>query len=53
MMKQESNLAGYFEKPIRPEVLIKKVSELLNTITASEERNRLSKEAPVNFDDVL
>jgi CheY-like chemotaxis protein len=37
MMQQEPNLAGYFEKPLRPEKLIRKVHEVLNTMSLEEE----------------
>ena len=36
LMRQESNLAGYYEKPVRPETLLKHVHKLLNTMTQTE-----------------
>lgn len=53
LMRQESNLAGYYEKPVRPDVLMKHVHKLLNTLSRDEERKQFTKENPVNFDDVL
>lgn len=51
MLQQESNLAGYLEKPIRPETLLRHVHKILNTISASE--IRAQRPNPVNFDDVF
>lgn len=36
MMKMESNLVGYIEKPFRPEGLMVKVHKILNTLTMAE-----------------
>jgi CheY-like chemotaxis protein len=53
MMKQESNLAEYFEKPLRAETLLRKVHKRLNTVSPSQAREGESKDGPVNFDDVF
>jgi len=53
LLKQESNLAGYFEKPVRPETLTRHVHKLLNTISLAELRAQSSKDVPINFNDVF
>lgn len=58
MIKQEPNLAGYLEKPISPERLVKQVHLALNTMSMSEkaaqERNQaVPKKIITSFDDVL
>ncbi len=46
VMLQESNLAGYFEKPVRPETLIKETHKLLNTLSSQEARAQKREEPP-------
>lgn len=53
MMQQESNMAGYFEKPFRPETLVQKAHKLLNTMSLADQRAASQKQAPVNFNDVF
>ena len=53
MMQQEPNLAGYFEKPVRPETLIRAVHKRLNTLSREEERSLQRKEPPTNFSDAF
>ncbi|MCG3205338.1 MAG: Response regulator PleD [Elusimicrobia bacterium] len=54
MMQMESNLVGYFEKPVRPETLLRKIHKLLNTASLSEQRAADStKDYPTNFNDIF
>lgn len=43
MMKQEPNLAAFFEKPVRAEKLINKAHELLNTMSLKEQMQQNQK----------
>jgi CheY-like chemotaxis protein len=51
MMQQEPNLAGYFEKPVRPEVVVKKIHQLLNTLNRDEQRKLMNPDVPGKFND--
>jgi CheY-like chemotaxis protein len=53
MMKMESNLAFYLEKPVRPESLMLKVHSLLKTLSLDEQRKVATKDFPVDFKDVF
>ncbi len=53
MMKMESNLVLYLEKPVRPDALIAKVHGILKTLSVDEQRKDANKDFPVNFGDVF
>lgn len=54
LMRQEPNVAGFYEKPVRPETLLKHIHKLLNTLSREEERQQQrSQDFPVNFGDVF
>lgn len=52
MIQQEPNLAGFFEKPIRTERLVKKIHEILNTKSQQEQIEERQKQMP-GFDDPM
>jgi CheY-like chemotaxis protein len=52
MIQQEPNMAGFFEKPVRPERLMKKIHEILNTKSLQEQMEERNKKMP-GFDDPL
>ena len=41
LLKQESNLAAYLEKPVRPERLLRRIHEILHTLSGEEQRARV------------
>jgi CheY-like chemotaxis protein len=49
MMQQEPNLVGYYEKPLRPEKLVTKVHQILNTMTLSE---KMQQNRKIGFEDL-
>jgi hypothetical protein len=53
MLKMESNLALYLEKPVRPDVLVAKAHGILKTMSMDEQRKEANKDFPVNFGDVF
>jgi two-component system alkaline phosphatase synthesis response regulator PhoP len=52
MIQQEPNLAGFFEKPLRAERLLKKVHEILNTKSLQEQVNEQQSKNP-DLDDPM
>lgn len=54
VMQQEPNLAGYFQKPIRAESLMRQVHKKLNTLSLKEANEQTRpKPTAFGFDDVL
>ncbi len=51
MLKQESNMAGYIEKPFRPETILIKVHKMLNTMTMADQRAQNSQDTPQGFNE--
>lgn len=54
MMKQESNLVGYIQKPLRGESLVRQIHKILNSMSVHEEMtmNRTDVQAPNSFDQL-
>lgn len=52
MMKQESNLAAYLEKPLRPEKLAAEVHRILNTISVRDSQKPQKPSGPAAGGDL-
>jgi CheY-like chemotaxis protein len=53
MISMESNLVLYMQKPVRTEVLVSKVHQILKTQSVDDQIKDANKDFPVNFGDVL
>jgi CheY-like chemotaxis protein len=53
MIEQEPNIVGFFEKPFRPEKLVQRIHEVLNTMSREEKYRPPSQSGPTSYDDIF